>query len=523
MDIGKFGTTPESILNELLELRAKVYAEGLQKFRSWYPDIRRLSFIPSALNLAFYLALRRRDLRGLQRLLKPLGLSSLGLSEAGAIANLDAVIASLACIVGRQDETGIRHPDPERFYKGEWSLDRQTKLVLGPKPPGRKVRIMVTLSNQCATDYSLVRQLVASGMNVARINCAHDEKAIWAAMVENVRQAERELGMPCEVIMELAGPKIRIDAVLCAGESNKIVSGNLILLTNNVSDINRFSQIGDNVVAAISCNWPEALDCLQVGNSVHIDDGKISTVVEAFLPEGLLLKVLTTAKLKPIKLKVGKGLHLHCSRLKLPPVTEKDRQDLDFIVTVADAVGFSYARKADDIAELQEELLRRMGNNPVWLPIVAKIETADAINNLAEIIVRAASRSPFALMIARGDLAMEVGYERLAELQEEILWISEAAHVPVIWATQVLESLVKFGTPSRAEISDAAMSERAECVMLNKGPFIVDAVVLLDNVLSRMDAHQQKKSPRLRALNIAGNAAELQLAGGQRPQIEGSD
>ena len=118
---------------------------------------------------------------------------------------------------------------------------------------------------------------------------------------------------------------------------------------------------------------------------------------------------------------------------------------------------------------------------------------------------------------------MEVGYERLAELQEEILWISEAAHVPVIWATQVLESLVKYGTPSRAEISDAAMSERAECVMLNKGPFIVDAVVLLDNVLSRMDAHQQKKSPRLRALNIAGSRAELQLAGGQRPQIEGSD
>ena len=101
---------------------------------------------------------------------------------------------------------------------------------------------------------------------------------------------------------------------------------------------------------------------------------------------------------------------------------------------------------------------------------------------------------------------MEVGYERLAELQEEILWISEAAHVPVIWATQVLESLVKFGTPSRAEISDAAMSERAECVMLNKGPFIVEAVVLLDNVLSRMDAHQQKKSPRLRALTIAGSA-----------------
>ena len=97
---------------------------------------------------------------------------------------------------------------------------------------------------------------------------------------------------------------------------------------------------------------------------------------------------------------------------------------------------------------------------------------------------------------------MEVGYERLAELQEEVLWISEAAHVPVIWATQVLENLVKYGAPSRAEITDAAMSERAECVMLNKGPFIVEGVDLLDKVLVRMDGHQRKKTARLGALEF---------------------
>ena len=106
-------------------------------------------------------------------------------------------------------------------------------------------------------------------------------------------------------------------------------------------------------------------------------------------------------------------------------------------------------------------------------------------------------------MIARGDLALEVGYERLAELQEEVLWISEAAHVPVIWATQVLENLVKYGAPSRAEITDAAMSERAECVMLNKGPYIVEGVSLLDKVLARMDEHQRKKTSRLGVLDLA--------------------
>jgi pyruvate kinase len=107
------------------------------------------------------------------------------------------------------------------------------------------------------------------------------------------------------------------------------------------------------------------------------------------------------------------------------------------------------------------------------------------------------------VMIARGDLAVECGYERLAEVQEEILWFAEAARIPVIWATQVLENLAKEGVPSRAEITDAAMSERAECVMLNKGPYVVDAVRALEDILQRMEAHQAKKRSMLRRLGLA--------------------
>ena len=101
-------------------------------------------------------------------------------------------------------------------------------------------------------------------------------------------------------------------------------------------------------------------------------------------------------------------------------------------------------------------------------------------------------------MIARGDLAVELGFERLAEMQEEILWLAEAAHVPVIWAPQVLESLVKRGLPSRGEMTDAAMAAHAECVMLNKGPFVTEAVRALDRLLVRMAEHQSKKTPKLR-------------------------
>jgi pyruvate kinase len=108
-------------------------------------------------------------------------------------------------------------------------------------------------------------------------------------------------------------------------------------------------------------------------------------------------------------------------------------------------------------------------------------------------------------MIARGDLALEVGYGRLAEVQEEILWLCEAAHVPVIWATQVLESLSKNGMPTRAEVTDAAMSQRAECVMLNNAPHVLSTIRILDDILQRMDAHQKKKSATLRLLRVSAS------------------
>jgi pyruvate kinase len=123
------------------------------------------------------------------------------------------------------------------------------------------------------------------------------------------------------------------------------------------------------------------------------------------------------------------------------------------------------------------------------------------VRHLPELIVAAGGRLPVGVMIARGDLAVEVGFERLAELQEEILWLAEAAHTPVIWATQVLDRLVRKGTPSRAEISDVVLAQRAECVMLNKGEFLLEAVSIVDEVCRRMDGHQHKKTSRLRALH----------------------
>ena len=156
---------------------------------------------------------------------------------------------------------------------------------------------------------------------------------------------------------------------------------------------------------------------------------------------------------------------------------------------------------------LQTELAKLNGTG---LVIVLKIETRKAFERLPLLILAAMRSQRAGVMIARGDLAVECGFERTGELQEEIMWIAEAAHLPVIWATQVLENFAKTRKPSRAEITDAAMAERAECVMLNKGPYIIDAVKMLDDVLLRMQRHQTKKSSLLEALTIADSVFSAQ-------------
>jgi pyruvate kinase len=161
-------------------------------------------------------------------------------------------------------------------------------------------------------------------------------------------------------------------------------------------------------------------------------------------------------------------------------------------------VGLSFVRQLGDVDELRRQLAAR---GKPGLPIVIKVETAAAVKNLPDLLLGTMGLHPLGVMIARGDLAVELGSVRMAEIQEEILWICEAAHVPVIWATQVLETLAKNGVIDRPEITDAAMSVRAECVMMNKGPFITDAVVILHDILTRMDAHQYKKVSRLRRLH----------------------
>jgi pyruvate kinase len=213
-------------------------------------------------------------------------------------------------------------------------------------------------------------------------------------------------------------------------------------------------------------------------------------------PDELQVRILSAAA-KGSRLRSEKGINLPDTALNAAAVSDADLPLLEVAAAHADMVGVSFLRHENDVDEIHAYLRRVRAEH---LGLILKIETTAAFARLPEILLHA-MRSPLVgVMIARGDLAVEAGYERLAEVQEEILWLCEAAHLPVIWATEVLDQLARTGRPSRAEVTDAAMAQRAECVMLNKGPYIDTAMRVLDDILRRMSRHQRKKTPLLQPL-----------------------
>jgi len=264
--------------------------------------------------------------------------------------------------------------------------------------------------------------------------------------------------------------------------------------------------------AVLTCTLPEAFTRVKIGDAVWIDDGRVGAKVIAVEKDAVELRI-THAAFEGDRIKEDKGINLPETDIGMSGLTEDDLQVLPLCAKLADMVGLSFVQDSTDVFEVRRRLVELGGGQ---VGTVLKIETRRAFENLPDLLLAALQSPSAGVMIARGDLAVEMGYDRLAEVQEEILWLCEAAHLPVIWATQVLESMAKKGRPSRAEVTDAAMGERAECVMLNKGPFIANAVRFLDDWIRRMQAHQSKKRPMLRSLSVArrfGHDSHVEPAG----------
>ncbi|HRQ39106.1 MAG TPA: pyruvate kinase [Chloroflexota bacterium] len=571
---------------------------------------------PSARNLLHYLALRQTDIRPLQRELIGLGLTSLGVTETAVLSTLDALLFNLYALTG-ETYTATTTAAPVTYQTGMLLLEQHTRELLGESSGKHRVRIMVTMPTEAATNPRLIRDLFAAGMDVMRINCAHDDPSAWQAMITHLRQAERELARPCKIYADLSGPKLRtgaiqpvgrmvryrpkrnyrgevtemcrvwltpatapepapaktnvtlpLDAELlylaavgdeihlvdtrgrkrqltivhkldnsCLAETDRthyvetglpvrLMRAGELLVMGQIGNLPELVlpiplQTGDRLIltradrpgkaaqydeaghlvqpAHIACTLKEAFDAVEPGHRVLFDDGRIHGRVLENDRDNIIIEITHTG-LSAGRLQAEKGINFPDTILTMPSLTAKDLQDLEFMAGHADIIGLSFARSPEDVYALEEQLERLKAHH---IGVVLKIETRQAFENLPRLLLAAMHSPPDGIMVARGDLAAELGFERMAEVQEEILWFCEAAHIPVIWATQVLENLAKRGAPSRAEVTDVVMSSRAECVMLNKGPFIVNTVHFLNDVLERMAAHSSKRRIMLRRLSIS--------------------
>jgi pyruvate kinase len=441
-----------------------------------------------ATNMAHYLVLRRQDLSDLQLSLSACGLSSLGRSEAKVLVSLDALLVTLAKL---NCQKALPYPSFDQALSGQRSIQELCNNIFGFSQEAPRTRIMVTLPSEAADSPELVDQLIHAGMDCARINCAHDDAQSWDKMISHIRASEEKYTRSCHVMMDIAGPKCRITKIQCQKDFRLTRKARFFLIKS--------SKELDQYRVAITINFPHIIDQLEIGAEISIDDGKARGVVITKVDAGVEIEI-TNAIAKGLKLRTERGLNFPTTALVLPPLTPKDFEDLDFIAQHADMVGFSFVQRTADIELLQEHLSVRRGTlKPQTL--ILKIETPLAVQNLPELILQSATQNPTGVMIARGDLAVELGFARLSEMQEEILWLCESAHIPVIWATEVLSNFIKEGVMSRAEATDAAMSQRADCVMINKGPYAVEAICFLADILKRMDRHHTKKFARFTPLH----------------------
>jgi pyruvate kinase len=469
----------------------------------------------SAKNLCRYLILRSYDLRKYQASLSDYGVSSLGTSEGYVYSNLYNVVRNLKLIQGLPIEkhSGIEIIGYQR--SSELIKENANKLFnVGSRK--NTIEIMVTLPNEAADDKAIIEEMVANGMEIARINLSHGNIDIWTKMVQFINEIKAETNQKLKIYMDLSGPKLRTSTIEIKGKNGKIknripirVGENIILTkTTTLGKKSKFNKNGEQLnKALISVMLPQIIDDVNINDEVLFDDGMIKSVVVS--KENDEIELLITNCYKS-KLSSHKGINLPDTILNLPALTEQDIINLPFVIKNADIVGYSFVRTQKDVQFLYEQLNKYQAND---LGVVFKIENKEAFENLPSILLEGMKRNKIGVMIARGDLAVEIGFERISEVQNEILWICEAAHVPVIWATQVLDNLAKTGIPTRAEISDVVQGVQAECIMLNKGPYIMDAIKMLKNILIRMEAHSFKKKNSLRALNIAKNSIN-QLIGG---------
>lgn len=340
--------------------------------------------------------------------------------------------------------------------------------------PTKQTKIIATIGPATSSP-EMLEQLLLAGMNVLRINASHGDHDVHKEIIQNIRNLDEELGSNTSILVDLQGPKLRV---------GEIKGDEMELETGSELKIRVGEEVGSNGV--VYTNYESFAKDVKAGEPVLLDDGKLQLeVVSTDQESEVICKVIFGGTLKP-----RKGLNLPKTIISLPCITKKDELDLAFALDQnVDWIGLSFVRNPNDILQLREKIKAEQKHTR----IVAKIEKPEALANLDEII-----EVTDAVMIARGDLGVEIPMEEVPHIQREIIEKCLSASRPVIVATQMMESMIESSTPTRAEVNDVASAvfEGTDAVMLSAetsvGKFPVHTVQAMCQIIKTAEANNEK-------------------------------
>ena len=350
----------------------------------------------------------------------------------------------------------------------------------------RRIKILATLG-PASSDLAMIRRLFEAGANVFRINMSHTPHDKMRELVATIRNVESSYGRPIGILVDLQGPKLRLGA---------FAEGAVQLQNGQTFTLDSDKTPGD--ATRVNLPHPEILAALRPGHALLLDDGKVRLIAEETSKEHAVTRVVVGGKMSD-----RKGVSLPDTDLPVSAMTPKDRADLEAaLVTGVDWIALSFVQRADDVLEAKKMIRGRAA-------VMAKIEKPQAIDRLADII-----EASDALMVARGDLGVELPLERVPSLQKQMTRMARRAGKPVVVATQMLESMIQSPVPTRAEVSDVATAvyEGADAIMLSAesaaGKFPVEAVSTMNRI-----GEEVERDPIYRSVLTAQRPAPEATAG----------
>lgn len=356
----------------------------------------------------------------------------------------------------------------------------------------RRAKIVATIGPSSGSVEQL-KKLIMAGMNVARVNMSHGTHENHKVTIGNIRQASKEVGQEVAILLDLQGPKIRVDKL----PENLILNDGDIWFIGNSSHAKKYDKFIPTIYEKL------VADC-HVGAQILFDDGLLEAKVIDKTDDALKVEIVVGGELKS-----NKGINLPNVKVSAPSMTEKDHSDLMFgLKQSIDYVALSFVRNANDIKELQQ----LMHNYKANIPVVSKIEKPEAIENIDSII-----EATDCIMVARGDMGVEIGNHLVPATQKMIIQKCNSAGVPVITATQMLESMIDNPRPTRAESSDVANAiwDGTDAVMLSgetaAGKYPIKAVETMSNIVQEAEK-VPKERPLLRTIPLNSITSANQVA-----------